>query len=67
MNCIDNVAQECFFLKAETVRFSGLTIDCQRNRVFWSDYYGQKIKSATFKGKNVLTVVQGSKYILEDR
>lgn len=38
----------------------GLTIDCQLAKVYWSDYYGRKIKSSTFKGKNIAVLVEKS-------
>ncbi len=42
-------------------RIIGLTIDCFLGRVYWSDYEGKKIKSATFQGKNISTLVNTSK------
>lgn len=42
--------------------FVGIAVDCILARVYWSDYNGHKIKSSSFKGKNVTTLIDTSKF-----
>ncbi|KAK7591209.1 hypothetical protein V9T40_002822 [Parthenolecanium corni] len=36
---------------------TGIAVDCVLGRVYWSDYNGHKIKSSSFKGKNITTLI----------